>query len=102
MLQEMADLVVCRVRELASEEIINTMRVLDIVRGEVDRTVEFLGQQGRMKYLRPLYRALSRQPGAREAAVAAFKGNRAAYHPIAAKMVAADLGLDRGGGGADE
>ena len=68
----------------------------------LDRTVEFLGQQGRMKYLRPLYRALSRQPGAREAAVAAFKGNRAAYHPIAAKMVAADLGLDRGGGGADE
>jgi leukotriene-A4 hydrolase len=51
-----------------------------------------------MKYLRPLYRALSRQPGAREAAVAAFEGNRAAYHPIAAKMVAADLGLDRGGG----
>lgn len=60
----------------------------------LDKAIEFLGQQGRMKYLRPLYRALARQAAARPAAEAAFRRYRATYHPIAAKMVAVDLGLD--------
>ena len=54
-------------------------------------TVEFLKSQGRMKYLRPLYRALSKKR--KEVALETFKDAQSGYHPIAAKMVAADLGL---------
>lgn len=57
--------------------------------------VAFLGAVGRMKYLRPLYRALvkSGQSG-RDAALAAFEANKDKYHPIARKMAAADLGVE--------
>jgi leukotriene-A4 hydrolase len=53
----------------------------------------FLTEQGRMKYLRPLYRQLrrSRVPALRTAAADIFAQARAGYHPIAAKMVAQDL-----------
>jgi leukotriene-A4 hydrolase len=53
----------------------------------------FLTEQGRMKYLRPLYRQLrrSRVPALRTAAGDIFAQARAGYHPIAAKMVAQDL-----------
>lgn len=60
---------------------------------------QFLREQGRMKYLRPLYRALHRckaGPGAarcRAFALETFEAARGAYHPIAAKMVAQDLGV---------
>ena len=55
----------------------------------------FLLEQGRMKFLRPLYRALhrSRSQAMRAFAQATFERARASYHPIAAKMVAQDLGL---------
>lgn len=55
-------------------------------------TVEFLRDQGRMKYLRPLYRALVKKN--RELAVQTFRETQSGYHPIAAKMVAVDLGLE--------
>lgn len=55
---------------------------------------DLLRSQGRMKYLRPLYRALFRAGGdARRLALDTFAAARGSYHPIAAKMVAADLGL---------
>lgn len=46
------------------------------------RVESFLGQVGRMKYLRPLYAALLRT-GERERARAIFARHREAYHPIA-------------------
>jgi leukotriene-A4 hydrolase len=46
-----------------------------------------------MKYVRPLYRDLARWPEQRELAVSTFKEWRSNYHPIAAKMLAIDLGL---------
>ncbi len=49
--------------------------------------------QGRMKYLRPLYRSLYRSKMGRALALSTFEEVRASYHPIASKMVAADLGL---------
>ena len=55
-------------------------------------TVEFLKSQGRMKYLRPLYRALFKKR--KEVALGTFREARSSYHPIAAKMVAVDLGLE--------
>lgn len=55
--------------------------------------ISWLGQVGRMKYLRPMYRSLFRSKMGTEAAVKTFESVKDSYHPIAAKMVAADLGL---------
>ena len=47
-----------------------------------------------MKYLRPLYRALKGCGGAGGTlALETFQQAQGSYHPIAAKMVATDLGL---------
>jgi leukotriene-A4 hydrolase len=51
------------------------------------RAETFLGQVGRMKYLRRLYRALSRQPGMRARTRALFERCRAGYHPIARMVI---------------
>ena len=55
---------------------------------------QFLKEQGRMKFLRPLYKALFKSKMGRETAIQTFKEARSSYHPIAAKMVAIDLKLD--------
>ncbi|KAI8823567.1 peptidase family M1-domain-containing protein [Fimicolochytrium jonesii] len=54
----------------------------------------FLGQVGRMKFVRVLYRALNKA-GPKGAALAkeTFLKNRNFYHPICAGMVAKDLGI---------
>lgn len=57
-------------------------------------TVQFLKEQGRMKFLRPLYRALYKSKMGKDVAVQTFQESRQSYHPIAAKMVAADLNVD--------
>jgi len=59
----------------------------------VPHVLGFLKEQGRMKYVRPLYRDLSKWPEKREIAISIFKEWRDNYHPIAAKMLAVDLGL---------
>lgn len=56
--------------------------------------VQFLKEQGRMKFLRPLYKALYRSKMGKSIAVQTFQESRQSYHPIAAKMVAADLHVD--------
>lgn len=57
----------------------------------VPLAVQFLKEQGRMKFLRPLYRALYKSKMGKDIAVQTFQESRQSYHPIAAKMVAADL-----------
>ena len=59
-------------------------------------TVDFLTAQGRMKFVRPLYRALHKSPmdGAADLAVRTFVDHHNFYHPICRKMVASDLGVD--------
>jgi len=54
-------------------------------------TLSMLSTVGRMKYIRPLYRTLYRSKIGRQAALDCFKENAGKYHPIARKMVAADL-----------
>ena len=57
-------------------------------------TAKALAAAGRMKFLRPLYRSLRRSGKDGEAfALKTFEETRAMYHPIAEKMVAADLGV---------
>jgi len=53
---------------------------------------EFLTEQGRMKFVRPLYRRLySCQPSGSRKAVELFERNKNIYHNIAKKMVHQDL-----------
>jgi len=48
-----------------------------------DRSREFLGSIGRMKYLKPMYKALSENPKSEELAVKIFDEHKGMYHPIA-------------------
>lgn len=62
-----------------------------------DDVVGFLTEQGRMKFVRPLYRSLFQcGPEGRQLAVETFKKYSTFYHPIAAQMVGKDLQLDSG------
>mmetsp|Transcript_2509 Transcript_2509/g.3357 ORF Transcript_2509/g.3357 Transcript_2509/m.3357 type:complete len:674 (+) Transcript_2509:130-2151(+) len=54
--------------------------------------IRFITTQGRMKYIRPLYRALFATEKGREIAIQEFLKHKDFYHPIAAKMLAVDLG----------
>jgi|AntRauTorckE5430_2_1112549.scaffolds.fasta_scaffold01011_6 leukotriene-A4 hydrolase len=53
--------------------------------------VRFITSQGRMKYIRPLYRALFASAAGREIGVETFLKNKDFYHPIASKMIAYDM-----------
>jgi len=68
------------------------------VRAEYEPAFEgaarFLTEQGRMKFVRPLYRALFKSTKGKDLAVNTFKAHRGMYHSIAAKMVAKDLELN--------
>lgn len=57
----------------------------------LDNVSAFLTEQGRMKYLRPLYRALIKSKMGKDLAYALYEKNQACYNRIAAKMVALDL-----------
>jgi leukotriene-A4 hydrolase len=51
----------------------------------------FITTQGRMKFVRPLYKLLHKSEMGRELAVTTFLRHKDFYHPICAKMVAIDL-----------
>jgi leukotriene-A4 hydrolase len=51
----------------------------------------FITTQGRMKFVRPLYRSLHKSAMAKELAVETFLDHADFYHPICAKMIAQDL-----------
>lgn len=52
---------------------------------------ELLGEVGRMKFVRPLYRSLNKVD--RDLALKTFEKNRDFYHPICRQMAEKDLGL---------
>ena len=56
------------------------------------RVEEVLGSIGRMKYLKPLYRALLRREETRALARDLFARHRGAYHPIARQVVGGMMG----------
>lgn len=59
-----------------------------------DKVCQYVIAHGRMKYNRPLYRLLAAcSEEGRALAVKTFSTHRAFYHPIAAQMIAKDLGL---------
>jgi leukotriene-A4 hydrolase len=59
----------------------------------IPHVMEFLGSQGRMKFVRPLHRSLKNAKIGQNGKLArdSFAANSAKYHPIARKMIAQDL-----------
>jgi leukotriene-A4 hydrolase len=57
--------------------------------------VRFITTQGRMKFTRPLYRALYKSKMGKDLAVATFLKHKDFYHPICVKMVAQDLKVEK-------
>ena len=57
----------------------------------VPHVVAFLTQQGRMKYVRPLYRMLQKMDA--RTAAETYSANASSYHPIARKLIESDLKL---------
>jgi leukotriene-A4 hydrolase len=53
--------------------------------------VRFITTQGRMKFIRPLYKALFKSKMGKALAVSTFLEHKDFYHPIAVKMIASDL-----------
>ncbi|MBI4434631.1 M1 family metallopeptidase [Candidatus Uhrbacteria bacterium] len=64
---------------------IETGHTTDAVREKVER---FLASQGRVKYLRPLYRAMAKTPEGLAWARAVFDRVKTGYHPIARSVIA--------------
>ncbi len=59
----------------------------------VDCALEFLNSQGRMKFTRPIYKAMMAWPAIRQQAINNFKANRPFMHTTTAKLVEKDIGL---------
>eukprot|EP01128_Nolandella_sp_AFSM9_P008971 TRINITY_DN5613_c0_g1_i1.p1 TRINITY_DN5613_c0_g1~~TRINITY_DN5613_c0_g1_i1.p1 ORF type:complete len:611 (+),score=199.03 TRINITY_DN5613_c0_g1_i1:354-2186(+) len=59
----------------------------------LDAAVAFVTSIGRMKYVRPLYRALFASEIGKAVAVETFKEKRGVYHSICSNMVAKDLNV---------
>lgn len=55
--------------------------------------VKFITEQGRMKFVRPLYRLLHQAKNGAQLAVDTFLENKSFYHPIAAQLIEKDIGL---------
>ena len=53
--------------------------------------IRFITTQGRMKFTRPLYRALYKSKMGKQLAVTTFLQHKDFYHPIGVKMIAQDL-----------
>jgi len=56
-------------------------------------TVSFLTEQGRMKFVRPLYRHLFKSATGKQLALETFEKHQHFYHPICSKMVSRDFTL---------
>lgn len=68
-----------------------TLCLLSEVEWIIPQVVNFITSQGRMKFVRPLYRRLFVSTIGNETAVKTFVANNKMYHPIARKMIASDL-----------
>lgn len=53
--------------------------------------IYFISSQGRMKFVRPLYRSLFNSSMGKKIVLKAFKENSGFYHPICRKVIASDL-----------
>ena len=72
------------------------LRVRSGIAAALDDALALLREQGRMKYVRPLFRELMRSSFGREPVLELWESHGCtAYHPICAKMVAADIAKEK-------
>ncbi|MDB4946585.1 MAG: Aminopeptidase [Labilithrix sp.] len=79
-----------RLTEAKNPEVLVSWLVLACEAGYaavLPRAEQLLGHFGRMKYLKPLYKALSDHPDTRDLARALFERFGSSYHPIAQQVV---------------
>jgi leukotriene-A4 hydrolase len=57
--------------------------------------VKFVTEQGRMKFVRPLYRQLHEAKNGAQLAVDTYLAHKSFYHPIAAQLIEKDIGLTK-------
>ncbi|ORE02388.1 leukotriene A-4 hydrol [Rhizopus microsporus var. microsporus] len=55
--------------------------------------VQFITEQGRMKFVRPLYRLLHQAKNGAQLAIDTYLKHKTFYHPIAAQLIEKDIGL---------
>jgi len=60
---------------------------------QLDRCLAFVNEQGRMKFVRPIYRELYSWESVRQAAIANFEQHRSEMHSTTAMLLAKDLHL---------
>jgi leukotriene-A4 hydrolase len=63
------------------------------VKGAVSLALQFVNEQGRLKFLRPIYRDLFRWEAAKEDAITNFRAHKHEMHPLAVSMLAKDMDL---------
>jgi leukotriene-A4 hydrolase len=81
-----------------NSEVLHRFCMLAVAAGDSDiipTVIRFITTQGRMKFVRPLYRALYKSEMGKDIALKTFLANREFYHPIAAKMVANDMSVGK-------
>jgi len=61
----------------------------------LEPALSFLTSQGRMKFVRPLYRALHASKIGAQRSVEVFQANKDKYHAICSRLVAKDLMLEQ-------
>jgi leukotriene-A4 hydrolase len=89
---------VYKMNETHNAEILHRFCMISVASGDasiIPVVVRFITTQGRMKFVRPLYRALFASEMGKKVAVATFVKHRDFYHPVCAKMLAKDLGVDQ-------
>ena len=83
-----------KMHETHNSEVLHRFCMISVAAGDatiVPVVIRFITTQGRMKFVRPLYRALFASKMGKNIAVKTFVKHRDFYHPVCAKMLAKDL-----------
>jgi leukotriene A-4 hydrolase/aminopeptidase len=86
-----------KLTESGNSEILCKWLVMAIENGYeavFDKSDQFLGSIGRMKYLKPMYKALSENPKSEALATSIFDKHKGMYHPIARGGLEGMLGVN--------
>ena len=86
-----------QMHETHNSEVLHRFCMICVAAGDtsiIPVVIRFITTQGRMKFVRPLYRALFASKMGKTIAVRTFVKHRDFYHPVCAKMLAKDLEID--------
>lgn len=89
-----------QMNETHNSEVLHRFCMISIAAGDetiIPVVIRFITTQGRMKFVRLLYKSLFASSMAKDTAVKTFLKHRDFYHPVCAKMLAKDLELDADG-----